>query len=32
VYLWDENRRLLGFAVQRAVMRPVQPGETLGPK
>ncbi len=32
VYLWDEDRRLLGFATQRARMRPVAEGERLGPK
>jgi acyl-CoA thioesterase len=32
VYLWDEDRRLLGFATQRALMRAVAPGEKLGPK
>ena len=30
--LWDEDRRLLGFATQRALMRAVAPGERLGPK
>lgn len=32
VYLWDEDRRLLGFATQRALMRLLEPGERLGPK
>jgi acyl-CoA thioesterase len=32
VYLWDDDRRLLGFATQRALMRAVDPGERLGPK
>lgn len=32
VHLWDEDRRLLGFATQRALMRQVRPGEALGPK
>jgi acyl-CoA thioesterase len=32
VYLWDDSRRLLGFALQRAVMRSVDPGEQFGPK
>jgi acyl-CoA thioesterase len=32
VYLWDEDRQLLGFATQRALMRAVAPGERLGPK
>jgi hypothetical protein len=31
VYLWDEDRTLLGFATQRARMRPVEPGQQLGP-
>ena len=30
VYLWDENKRLLGFATQRARMRPVDPNEGFG--
>jgi acyl-CoA thioesterase len=32
VYLWDEDRKLLGFATQRARMRAMQPGEQLGPQ
>ena len=32
VYLWDENRTLLGFASQRARMRAVDPNEQFGPK
>jgi acyl-CoA thioesterase len=31
VFLWDTERRLVGFAMQRARMRPVEPGEQLGP-
>lgn len=31
VYLWDEHRRLLCFALQRARLRPVDPNERLGP-
>lgn len=29
--LWDENRRLVAFATQRARLRPFTPGEALGP-
>lgn len=31
VFLWDDERRLLGFATQRARMRPMQLDERLGP-
>jgi acyl-CoA thioesterase len=31
VFLWDTERRLLGFAHQRARMRAFEPGERLGP-
>jgi acyl-CoA thioesterase len=31
VFLWDDQRRLLGFATQRARMRAVDPGERFGP-
>ena len=29
--LWDERRRLVGLAIQRARLRPFTPGEALGP-
>lgn len=29
--LWDEQRRLVGLAIQRARLRPFTPGEALGP-
>jgi len=31
VFLWDEHEQLLGFALQRARMRPVDPNEQFGP-
>lgn len=30
--LWDEDRRLVGLAIQRARLRPFTPGEALGPR
>lgn len=30
VFLWDDERRLLGFATQRARMRPIDPGDGFG--
>lgn len=30
--LWDGDRRLIGFATQRAKLRPFTPGENLGPR
>lgn len=30
--LWDEHRRLVGYATQRARLRPFQAGEQLGPR
>lgn len=30
--LWDDRRNLIGFATQRARLRPFTPGEALGPR